>query len=127
MNFAAKLVSFFLLLASATSARPQSQALGRLFFTPEQRAALEEQKRHLGAPAGGPATTLNGVVRSSSGRNTVWVNGIPQEDVATQPGWRVGETIVPGRTEPQDLLGSGRIAVRRAPSAGSPDHGRPHR
>ena len=65
--------------------------LGRLFTTPEQRALMDRLRTELGAapepqnaveavpepemrePA--PAVAVNGLVRRSNGRATVWVNG----------------------------------------------------
>ena len=67
-----------LLGASAASA----QELGRLFFTPEQRAALDARRkaRVPDKPAAtpqaeSPVTRINGAVQRSGGRSTVWVNG----------------------------------------------------
>lgn len=67
----------------AASAQAPSEPLGRLFFTPEQRAALDRQ-RHAPPPSLSPAPTANeapasfdGMVQRSSGRNTVWINGTP--------------------------------------------------
>ena len=67
-----------LLGASAASA----QELGRLFFTPEQRAALDARRkaRVPDKPAAtpqaeSPITRVNGAVQRSGGKSTVWVNG----------------------------------------------------
>ena len=67
--------------------------LGRLFYTPEQRAALEEaRRRNIRAeeqaaeaskkprPDGPRTVTLNGVVRRSDGESVIWVNGKPVEN-----------------------------------------------
>jgi hypothetical protein len=124
MNHSAKIASTLLLLALASMAKAQSEPLGRLFFTPEQRLVLERQKHSAGAPADSTPTILNGMVRSSSGRNTVWVNGVPQNGLATSPGWRVGEAIAPGDSESQRLFGTGSISVRRTPVAKDTNHGR---
>jgi uncharacterized protein YfaP (DUF2135 family) len=75
-----------LALACATSA--QGQELGRLFFTPEQRAALDARRKArvpdkpAAAPvAESPVTRINGAVQRSGGKSTVWVNGetIPED------------------------------------------------
>ena len=59
-----------------------AQELGRLFFTPEQRAALDARRkaRVPDKPAAvqqaeHPITRVNGAVQRSGGRSTVWVNG----------------------------------------------------
>ena len=74
------LVTSGILLACAGSA--QAQELGRLFFTPEQRAALDARRkaRVPDKPAAtpiteSPITRINGAVQRSSGKSTVWVNG----------------------------------------------------
>ena len=59
------------------------QDLGRLFFTPEQRAALDARRkaRVPDTPAvavvASPTTRVDGFVRRSGGPSTVWVNGEP--------------------------------------------------
>jgi hypothetical protein len=61
----------------------QAQELGRLFFTPEQRAALDARRkaRVPDTPAvavvASPTTRVDGYVRRSGGPATVWVNGEP--------------------------------------------------
>lgn len=70
---------FLTLLAAAIPA--EGEALGRLFFTPEERAALDRQRQQgaLDGKAAESATpSINGIVRPSGGKTTVWVNGIPQ-------------------------------------------------
>jgi hypothetical protein len=52
--------------------------LGRLFFTPAERAELDRQPRTGAAPAHSAPRVLNGVVRRSDGSATVWIDGQPQ-------------------------------------------------
>jgi hypothetical protein len=75
-----------IVLAGVASA--QTQELGRLFFTPEQRAALDARRkaRVPDKPAAtpvteSPVTRVNGAVQRSGGKSTVWVNGemIPED------------------------------------------------
>ncbi|MEW6313755.1 MAG: hypothetical protein AB1513_06885 [Pseudomonadota bacterium] len=76
-----------LIMLLALAAPSGAQELGRLFFTPAQRAALdsarqqnvridltpaEEQETADAAPAG--TITFNGIVRRSDGHASVWVN-----------------------------------------------------
>ena len=68
----------FLLLLLANSA--QAQELGRLFFTPEQRAALDARRKarvpdRPAVTTVSPTTRLDGYVKRSGGRSTVFVNG----------------------------------------------------
>lgn len=72
------LIVLGLLLPGTTAA----QDLGRLFFTPEQRSALDARRKArvpdkpAAAPvAESPLTRIDGSVRRPGGRSTVWVNG----------------------------------------------------
>lgn len=69
-------------LAMAAAGSTQAQELGRLFFTPEQRAALDARRkaRVPDKPAAvpvtdSPVTRINGAVQRGGGKSTVWVNG----------------------------------------------------
>jgi len=72
-----------LIAALAAPVAAAAEPLGRLFFTPAQRSALDAGKRLAASPAaskraaprGPESVTLNGVVRRSDGEYTVWVNG----------------------------------------------------
>jgi hypothetical protein len=68
-------------LAPACAA--DSLALGRLFFTPERRIALERQRTHNVQEAQalqGTTMSLDGVVYRSSGKSTVWINRQSQNE-----------------------------------------------
>jgi hypothetical protein len=95
-----------LLLALAAAPLHAEPVMGRLFSTPAERAALEARRSataggvmpapesSAAAPTGVPADpnaapaapvapqaetlVLNGVLRSSSGRSTIWLNDQPQ-------------------------------------------------
>lgn len=114
-----------------------SQEVGRLFFTPEQRAALDARRkaRVPDKPAAvvvaSPTTKLDGYVKRSGGPSTVWVNGEPLPEGAGEApriGARVsisigeagrraalrpGETVDRGTGEVRDLIGDGEIRIRR--------------
>ncbi|MDW8467835.1 MAG: hypothetical protein RML56_01280 [Burkholderiales bacterium] len=86
-----------LLLAVAVASIPAATAaheLGRLFFTPEQRAALDARRKakipEKPAPVvvEAPVTRLDGFVRREDGRSTVWVNGVPAPQEAPPEGMR---------------------------------------
>ena len=87
--------------AAQTPGGPLAPPLGRLFSTPDERAMLDGLRVSGGltaSPAGAapamqeagpasapppappPALTLNGVVRRSNGRSTVWLNQVPQDE-----------------------------------------------
>ena len=126
-----------LALSIAFSQGLQAQELGRLFFTPEQRDALDARRRarvpDKPAPTpivASPVTRLDGYVRRSDGRSTVWVNGDTLDDPRTQADGRVsvpvgeggvrvplkpGEVLDRGTGEVTDVLGaSGEIRLRPA-------------
>ena len=107
------LVAIIVSLAGVMSA--QAQELGRLFFTPEQRAALDARRkaRVPDKPAAAPTaelpvTRVNGAVQRSGGKSTVWVNGetIPEDAQAdgarvTQRGRGPGRVSIPAGEGPQ--------------------------
>jgi len=68
-------------------------ALGRLFFTPAERAALDRAPADAQASTEPTSRTLNGIVRRSDGQGTVWIDGKPQV---------------------RRLAGTGRVAVKTA-------------
>ena len=132
-------------LAAPVSAQDTEARLGRLFFTPEQRQTLDRQ-RQVGIDeraelSADPTLTINGVVTRSSGKRTVWINGVahnenenPGDVVVTTPGHDPGQVVVHAADSPPasagvgdtvhrhsgetaDLLNGGSITVRRAAPA----------
>jgi hypothetical protein len=133
MKRTAVLLAGMLLLPCA-----QSQEIGRLFFTPDQRAALDARRRarvpdkpSVSPVVASPTTRLDGYVRRSQGPSTVWVNGntvdeaspgsdsrvsVPVGDGGARVPLRPGETLDRGTGEVRDVLGpNGEIQVRRWP------------
>ena len=132
-------------LGCAFLAPPSSaEELGRLFFTPEQRAALDARRKArvpdkpAAAPVvASPTTRVDGYVKRSGGPSTVWLNSEPlTEQGADAPRIRggrdsrvdvpVGEDgarvpMKPGQVvnretgEVRDALGGAEIQVRPAP------------
>jgi hypothetical protein len=121
-----------------------AQELGRLFFTPEQRDALDARRKArmpdkpTAAPVvASPTTRLDGYVQRSGGRSTVFINGEPVPEGAAEASRldtrrgdgripvRVGEggarfPLKPGEVldrssgEVRDVIGEGRVQVRPA-------------
>ena len=130
-----KRLCFVLLLMLPTAS--MSQELGRLFFTPEQRAALDGRRkaRVPDKPAAvvvtSPTTKLDGYVKRSGGPSTVWVNGeplpegpgdapridprvsIPVGEGGRRATLRPGESLDRGTGEVRDVIGDGEIRIRR--------------
>lgn len=117
-----------------------AQELGRLFFTPEQRANLDLRRKarmpdRPATPVAAPITRVDGYVKRSSGPSTIWINGealgegaseAPRIDasrergtvsVSVEGGGRVrlkpGETLDRGNGDVRDVLGDGEIRIRQ--------------
>lgn len=67
-----------LMLLPVTFLAPWAQAdgLGRLFFTPAQRAQLDQP--HARATAEESPPSISGIVHKHGGSRTVWINGVAQ-------------------------------------------------
>ena len=130
--------ALLLLALTIASAAAQAEELGRLFFTPEQRAALDARRRARipdspGSIVATPVTRVDGFVKRSAGPSTIWINGewttesAPEAPRIAEPapavsvsvgeaGGRVrlkpGETLDRGNGEVRDLIGDGEIRVR---------------
>jgi hypothetical protein len=92
------------LILSSLLAPPASHAdLGRLFYTPSQRAGLEQarlQNRTLTVQIASippKPVTYDGVVIRSDGHSTRWINGKPQAGESYELNAR-GKTLKPGQT-----------------------------
>lgn len=102
MKHGAIAIGLVSLLGAAPQASAQEQQLGRLFFTPEQRAALDARRkaRIPDKPAAvtveSPITRVDGQVLRSGGRSTVWVNGEPAPEGVEPEGLRIKS----GRSDP---------------------------
>jgi len=77
------LLSF--LTAIPIAATAAEETLGRLFYTPEERASLDRARQGIpDGPNGKTADTpireqkLNGYVKRSDGHSTLWVDGTPR-------------------------------------------------
>ena len=111
--------ALLLVLACVQSpAWAQTEPLGRLFFTPQQRAALDRQRETnpnflANTTEEENSLTINGEVRRSNGRSTRWINGEAQWK-SSAPAARVpvGDTFHPSTGERESLLGEGRIVVK---------------
>ncbi len=132
----------FFLIAACIPFPADSEELGRLFFTPERRQLLDRQRQlniqeRKEVPED-PTLTINGVVTRSSGKRTVWINGVAQEEAVAPDGaiirperrnpgrvtLQTGETSVTNigvgssinRTtgESADVIGNGNIQVHDA-------------
>jgi hypothetical protein len=134
-----------LTVALPAAAQERQDELGRLFFTPERRQALDRQRQlniqEKQEIPEDPTLTINGLVTRSSGKRSTWINGVLQNEnemptgVTVTPNRRepgkivvkttdtppaparVGETVNRNTGEAVDLLKGGSISVLRGPSA----------
>jgi len=133
MNRAIALLALFLAAAAA-----QADEFGRLFFTPEQRAALDARRKarmpdNPASVVAAPVTRVDGFVKRSAGPSTIWINGewttesAPEAPRIAEPPTvsvsvgenagrvrlKAGETLDRGNGEVRDVIGDGEIQVRR--------------
>jgi hypothetical protein len=126
-------------LLACGGALAQENSIGKLFFTPDRRAALEGQRQmdvQQARVIEGDKLSVDGVVKRSSGKSTVWINGVAHHDrtlasevqprisdrdpgrVVLQAGdrlpasLRVGESVNRATGKTDDPLGGGRIVSR---------------
>jgi len=119
-----------LLFALAANPVAAAENLGRLFFTPQQRQDLDRRRQaniQESAATANSLVTVNGQVSRSQGKNTVWINGVPQENTrrpldptrVTVPvgegessvSLKIGQTLDRVRGEVKDPMGSGAVAA----------------
>jgi hypothetical protein len=125
MFMAACWFPFCLCVTGPSQAAPDE--LGRLFYTPAQRAQLETARANnvtqhatqtkRGAPAGAPAPLrYDGVVIRSDGTTTRWIDGKAEAGASSVKGLKPGQIRADGKVyEPYQVL---RPA---APSPSAPD------
>jgi hypothetical protein len=101
-------VALWALLFVAGHPAGAAEPLGRLFFTPEQRATLEALRLQ---PASSPAMRtdrirVNGIIQRSGSPTTVWINGVPRAALpgevvapAARQGAPAVQVTVPGKDE----------------------------
>lgn len=108
------LCAFGLIAATLSSAEP----LGRLFFTPEQRAQLEHSKPQSSSSTGS-GMTVNGIVQKHGGKRTVWINGVPRQagnsDELAPDSLPVA---VPGLTKPVKVKVGQKVRINPASDTG---------
>ncbi len=77
--------------------------LGRLFFTPQERAQLtvEYNKQDRGTGLGNTGgISVNGIVQKHGGSRTVWINGQAQAASKEELDPSSAQIILPGQTQP---------------------------
>lgn len=105
-------------LALTTSAPAHAEELGRLFYTPEQRAQLDIEHARDAAPADSPnVMSIDGIVQRHGGERTVWINGVPQS--AGRSDDRAPESVpvaIPGQSQPVKIKVGQKVILSPAPA-----------
>ena len=94
--------------------------LGRLFFTPEQRAKIDFAYARNATTNGNasPVLTVNGIVQKHGGARTVWINGVPQSISNRNERNPTTETVsVPGKSKSVKLKVGDKILLDQAAPA----------
>jgi hypothetical protein len=93
-----------------------ADGLGRLFYTPEQRALLDADRAHKATPEDSPnVISIDGIVQRHGGKRTVWINGVPQ--AAGQSDEQAPASVpvaVPGQSQPVQVKVGQKVIVAPA-------------
>lgn len=93
----------YILFACLIAPAAQASPLGRLFFTAEQRAQLDNDHTRNPAVEGGDSSvlTVNGIVQKHGGTRTAWINGVLQKvGKSDERNPEVLPVAVPGKSQP---------------------------
>ena len=95
-----------------------AEELGRLFFTPEERQALDQQHaRHetgIDEPTDQAFIVVNGVVQHSDGSRTAWINGKSQHNYPGKNSSTVDVTV-PGKKDSVEVKVGQRLLLDNLP------------
>lgn len=106
------LIAFALILSASCMA----EELGRLFFTPQQRAQLKQgQQLHTDQPII-ESVTVSGIVQKHGGERTVWINGVPQISGASdEHAPESAPVTLPGKAQPVRIKVGEKVLLDNAP------------
>ncbi len=112
------LLAFVLTVNICSLSGAHAAELGRLFYTPQQRAQLDAGQTSPDNPEGTGRSyiTVNGVIQKQGGKRTVWINGQPQP--AENGNEKTPATVpvaVPGKPRPVQLKVGQRLLLNTPP------------
>lgn len=98
-----------------------ADTLGRLFFTPQQRAQLDFNYARNASTDGNssPVLTVNGIVQKHGGARTVWINGVAKSARNNSERNPTAQTVaIPGKSKKVKLKVGDKILLDQpAPSS----------
>lgn len=117
MKLGLQRLMLILLIFPGGSLGSENAGLGRLFFTPEQRATLD-RLNGIDALSSGESRdarqTINGEIWHQAGRRARWINGQQSRGEGIEPpDIPVGDSYHPDSGKRDRLLGDGRLIIRR--------------
>ena len=100
-----------------------AEELGRLFFTPEQRAQLDYgYAQDAGSNNNDHTLILNGIVQKHGGKRTVWINGVPQQAGSSNDKTPESQSVkVPGKANTVKLKVGQRVLLGPSANPDTPD------
>ncbi|MDD4912660.1 MAG: hypothetical protein PHP57_10235 [Sideroxydans sp.] len=105
---------FLIFALSSYSALTQADELGRLFYSPKQRAQLEAQLANANnaKAVGQDSIMVNGVIQKHGGNRIIWINGQAQPAVKGNDSAPGDISIaVPGKSQPVQVKVGQRLLI----------------
>jgi hypothetical protein len=116
-------LAMVLIIGSLTTPRcSNASELGRLFYTPQQRAQLESQQIS-GQSVDGVKRNfimVNGVIQKQGGNRIVWLNGVAQTPVRSNDNPASIDIAVPGKQKHTQVKVGQRL-ILDSPTVSPPD------
>ena len=102
---------FLLCVAGIPLAAAGAEPLGRLFFTPEQRRLLNQERRHDATGRAESTIRLDGFAARRGETPTVWINGRIRDRArfGEAAALRVGESVDSATQEKSDVVPNGSV------------------
>ena len=111
---------FALLFTMTCACSSQADELGRLFFSPDERQAIDQQQtRHESGkddPTEQTAIVVNGVVQHGDGSRTAWINGKSRHNAPGKDSSTVDVTI-PGKKSSVEVKVGQRLLLDNLPAS----------
>lgn len=113
-------------ISTAHAEPTKANALGRIFFSPQQRTQLDYGYARSATIEGGssPFVTVNGIVQKQGGPRTVWINGSSQATDNNAERNPTSQTVtIPGKTQAVKIKVGDRVLLDHPTSSTQDSHG----